>query len=63
MKFADPIYLILGACVVVALVVLRIWLTQRNSRELSKFAANRLIPQLPKESLSPDVVSSQRSLF
>jgi len=53
MKFADPIYLIIGATITIALVMLRIWLTKRNQRELTRFAAARLIPRLTKGISTP----------
>ena len=53
MKFADPIYLIVGAIITIALIVLRIWLTKRNQRELTRFAAARLIPRLTQGISTP----------
>ena len=62
MKFADPIYLILGALVTLALVMLRIWLTKRNQRELTRFAAARLLPKLT-QGISPTRRRLKASLF
>lgn len=48
MKFADPIYLLIGAVITVVLVALRLWLSRRQHRELTRFAASRLLPRLTK---------------
>ncbi len=53
MKFASPIYLLIGAITVIALIILRAWLTRRSQRDLSQFAASRLIPQLTKGLSTP----------
>ncbi len=53
MKFSDPIYLIIGAIITIALIMLRIWLTKRNQRELTRFAAARLIPRLTQGISAP----------